>query len=111
MNITGYHMHVYCELEQIPLAQSIHDLLMNEKPGIDGAGPVRNYPVGPHALPMFEAWFQPDAINKVLPWILKNRQGLSVLIHPLTGDDYLDHAESAIWIGNPLPINLEMLRT
>jgi aromatic ring-cleaving dioxygenase len=28
------------------------------------------------------------------------------LIHPLTGDDYADHAEHAIWIGDAQKLDL-----
>jgi DOPA 4,5-dioxygenase len=39
-----------------------------------------------------------------------NREGLSVLVHPLTGDDYDDHAHFPLWLGTPLPLKLEVLR-
>ena len=110
MKLAGYHIHIYFTLEQTAVAESIRELMLRELSVIEGAGPVRNRPVGPHPLPMFEAWFQPDAIAEVLPWILKNRQGLAVLIHPITGDDYQDHAEHAVWIGQALPLNLEFLK-
>lgn len=110
MIIQGYHIHIYCTLEQAPLAQAIRERMLSELKVIEGAGPVRNRPVGPHPLPMFEAWFQPAGLAEVLPWTLANRQGLPVLIHPITGNDYQDHAENAIWIGDKLVLNLEMLK-
>lgn len=110
MEFKGYHIHIYCTLEQAERADEIRTAMLKELKVIQGAGPVRNRPVGPHPLPMFEAWFGPEGIGEVLPWILKNRRGLSVLIHPLSGNDYADHAEHAIWIGTPLPLNLEILR-
>jgi len=39
-----------------------------------------------------------------------NRAGLSVLIHPVTGDDYEDHAHFPLWLGTALPLDLESLR-
>jgi aromatic ring-cleaving dioxygenase len=39
-----------------------------------------------------------------------NRSVLVVLVHPLTGDDYQDHAEHALWLGEKLPLDLETLR-
>jgi aromatic ring-cleaving dioxygenase len=110
ISIRGYHIHVYCNPEQTPIAQEVREAMIKDLPVIEGAGPVRNRPVGPHPLPMFEAWFQPEGISEVLPWILANRRGLPVLIHPLTGNDYIDHAEHAIWIGEKLELNLEMLK-
>ncbi len=111
MNISGYHIHIYCQPEQIPLAREIRELMVKELAQvIGGAGPVRNGPVGPHPLPMFEAWFRPEGLAQMMPWILEHRKGLPILIHPITGDDYTDHAEHAIWIGGPLPLNLDILK-
>ena len=31
-------------------------------------------------------------------------------VHPVTGDDYLDHADYPLWLGKPLPLLLESLR-
>jgi aromatic ring-cleaving dioxygenase len=32
-----------------------------------------------------------------------NRDGLTVLLHPETGDDYVDHSAHAAWFGAVLP--------
>jgi aromatic ring-cleaving dioxygenase len=45
-----------------------------------------------------------------LPWLLLNRGELSVLVHPLTGNDYDDHSRFALWLGTPLPLKLEVLQ-
>jgi DOPA 4,5-dioxygenase len=39
-----------------------------------------------------------------------NREGLDVLVHPLTDSNYDDHANRALWLGTPIPMNLEVLR-
>jgi aromatic ring-cleaving dioxygenase len=36
-----------------------------------------------------------------------NRDGLAVLLHPETGDDYRDHTAHAAWLGAMLPLRLE----
>ena len=82
--------------------------MVSELSEIDGAGPVRDRPVGPHPLPMFEAWFASAHLDTVVRWILANRHQFSVLIHPLSGDDLADHRDHAIWIGKPLPLKLDI---
>jgi len=67
-------------------------------------------PVGPHPGAMYQVAFAVDAFPLLVPWLMLNRGGLSVLVHPLTGDDYEDHARFALWLGAPLPLRLEMLR-
>lgn len=43
-------------------------------------------------------------------WFVLNRGPLSVLIHPLTINEVLDHTERAVWMGNPLPLNIDSLQ-
>ena len=38
-----------------------------------------------------------------------NRDGLDVLIHPLTEDAVEDHSSYAIWLGNPVALKLHTL--
>ena len=39
-----------------------------------------------------------------------NREGLDILIHPLTDDSVDDHSIYAMWLGAPVPLKLERLR-
>jgi aromatic ring-cleaving dioxygenase len=104
----GYHVHFYCEVEQVSLAQELRERLLVEVPEIEGAGKVRGHPIGPHPLPMFEAWFASEHLDKVVRWGMANRQGLSVMIHPLSGDDLADHRDHAFWLGATHPLNLDI---
>jgi DOPA 4,5-dioxygenase len=38
-----------------------------------------------------------------------NRDGLDVLVHPLTEDAVEDHSSFAIWLGTPVPLRLNTL--
>jgi DOPA 4,5-dioxygenase len=38
-------------------------------------------------------------------WLQLNSRGLSILVHPHTGDEAKDHLEFAIWLGRQLPLN------
>jgi aromatic ring-cleaving dioxygenase len=42
-----------------------------------------------------------------VPWLMLNRDGLTVLLHPETGDDLTDHTAHAAWFGAVLPLRLE----
>jgi aromatic ring-cleaving dioxygenase len=39
-----------------------------------------------------------------------NRDGLDILVHPLTSSSYDDHSKNALWLGNPVPLKLDTLR-
>ena len=45
----------------------------------------------------------------VVPWLMLNRQGLNVLIHPLSDDSVRDHDIDCAWLGTPVPLNLHVL--
>jgi DOPA 4,5-dioxygenase len=42
---------------------------------------------------------------------MMNREGLAVLVHPLTESNLDDHSKYAIWLGAPVPLRLERLST
>jgi DOPA 4,5-dioxygenase len=75
-----------------------------------GVGSLRKKPVGPHPTPMFEAWFSYEVLSRVVDWMKKNNSGLSVMIHPLSGNDLDDHKLHLEWIGTPLILNLEVFK-
>jgi DOPA 4,5-dioxygenase len=108
-NVTAYHVHIYCQVEEIPQCQQLRILMLKELGDqIAGAGPVRHRPIGPHPLPMFEAWFDAEHLAAVKDWCLKNHGNFSVLFHPLTGNAYEDHALYAEWMGPILPLDLSI---
>jgi DOPA 4,5-dioxygenase len=59
---------------------------------------------------MFQVAFFPGEFAKVVPWLMLNREGLDILIHPETGDAVIDHTLNAAWLGERLELNTEVLR-
>ena len=53
--------------------------------------------------------FKPDQFEHVVPYLMLNRHGLDVLVHPLTTDAVEDHSSYAIWLGNPVELKLHTL--
>jgi aromatic ring-cleaving dioxygenase len=45
----------------------------------------------------------------VVPWLMLNRRGLNVLIHPLTNDSVRDHDTDCVWLGTPVQLKLHVL--
>ena len=66
--------------------------------------------VGPHLRPMYQVAFPSTIFASFLPWLMLNRDGLAVLVHPETGDAYRDHSQHAAWLGEKLPLNLDVLK-
>jgi aromatic ring-cleaving dioxygenase len=65
--------------------------------------------VGPHLQSMYQIAFPCELIGSFLPWLMLNRDGLTVLVHPETGNDYVDHTAHAAWLGDILPLRLDVL--
>ena len=56
-------------------------------------------PVGPHPTSMYQVAFAAAEFPRFVPWLMLNRGGLDVLVHPQTGDAYDDHTDHALWLG------------
>jgi len=69
--------------------------------------------VGPHSQSMYQIAFPNALFASLLPWLMLNRDGLTILLHPETGDayaDHTDHTDHAVWLGSILPLRLDALK-
>ena len=106
--IKGFHAHVYYDESSRSAAEGIREALSDQ---FDvELGRWREEPVGPHPQAMYQVAFNPDQFDKVVPWLMLNHSGLSVLIHPRAGEDVADHTGRALWLGEMLELNIEFLR-
>src|SRR5262245_16706598 len=108
--ITAYHAHIYYDVagtkdRAVWLRDQVAALFPEVK-----IGRWHDELVGPHPQSNFQIAFPAGMLAKFMPWLMLNRDGLTILLHPETGDDYTDHATHAVWFGEKLPLNLEMLR-
>ncbi|HEU5274103.1 MAG TPA: DOPA 4,5-dioxygenase family protein [Xanthobacteraceae bacterium] len=108
--IRDWHAHVYYDAagsrEQ---AAELRERIAAEFPDAR-LGRWHDSPVGPHPQSMYQVAFPRALLATFLPWLMLNRAGLTVLVHPETGDDVADHSEHAAWLGAVLPLRLEVLR-
>ena len=106
--IEGYHAHVYYDVATRATAERLRHMI-GERFQVR-LGRWHDAPVGPHPLSMYQMAFETAEFPRLVPWLMLNRDGLSILVHPLTGNDYDDHAHFPLWLGTPLPLKLEVLR-
>ncbi|MBD2496216.1 DOPA 4,5-dioxygenase family protein [Nostoc sp. FACHB-280] len=107
-SIIGFHAHIYYDPETRDVAAQIREELGVKFEVI--LGRWRDQPVGPHPKSMYQVAFAPDQFSQVVPWLMLNRGGLDVLVHPETGDDVTDHTAHALWLGNKLELNIQVLQ-
>ena len=107
--VRAYHAHVYYLPETRADAAAVRERLsaLFEVQ----LGRWHDLPVGPHSRGMYQVLFAAAEFARVVPWLMLNRRGLDVLVHPDTGDDLADHTSHALWLGNRLPLRLEALGT
>jgi DOPA 4,5-dioxygenase len=106
--VKGYHAHVYYDSKTRVIAAKIRQgVAAGFKAQL---GNWHDEPVGPHLNPMYQVAFAAEEFGKIVPWLMLNREGLSVLVHPSTGDSYGDHLERSLWLGEKLKLNESVLR-
>jgi aromatic ring-cleaving dioxygenase len=106
--IRGYHAHIYYTARSKPEAARLREMLDRDFAVL--LGRWHDAPIGPHTAAMYQVAFDEAQFASIVPWLMLNRDVLSVLVHPLTGDDYADHAQHALWLGEPLALRLDVLR-
>ena len=106
-HIKGFHAHVYFDA---PTQEQGRVLCLKAASRFKLAmGRVHPGPVGPHPDGSCQLAFAPSVFAELVPWLAMHRRGLVVFIHPLTGNDLLDHRDFAIWMGTVRPLNLSVL--
>ena len=108
--VHGYHAHIYYNNDSFNNTRSIAEKLRDT---LESNFPVKTGKssgiTGPHPAPQIQITFKKEAFQSVVSWLMLNRQGLDILIHPLTDDEYEDHTANALWLGRPVRLHLGTL--
>lgn len=108
VRITDYHAHIYYDAASRDRAAQLRAMI--EERFTVRMGHWHDVPVGPHPTAMYQIAFTPDQFPNLAPFLMMNRMGLTILLHPESGRPRDDHTLHAVWMGQVLPLNSGMLR-
>jgi DOPA 4,5-dioxygenase len=106
--VKGFHAHVYYDPQTRSIAERLRAAIAERFSA--RLGSWHDEPVGPHPAAMYQVAFGREELASLVPWLMLNRDGLNILVHPLTDDSIADHTRFAAWLGAPLPLRIEVLR-
>lgn len=107
---TSFHVHVYFDGEQRAAAMELRDALTRRYPRAH-LGQIHEAPIAFHPRPMYQVALERMALGPLVTWLDRHRAGLSVLVHPVLGDTLVEHMDQALWLGPPLTLDPEGLRS
>lgn len=101
-----YHAHIYFDETSLEKAS----LLCQEAGQRFGVsvGRVHQKCVGSHPCWSCQLSFDNTQFSLLIPWLEENRDGLTVFVHGLTGNDLADHTENTSWLGEAVPLKLSI---
>ena len=103
-----YHAHIYYDDSSRAVAARLREEIERRFDVVMGRW--RDEPVGPHPQPMYQVKFDPPEFARIVPWLMINRAGLNVLVHPDTGDAIADHTINPLWLGQKLDLRIDVMR-
>jgi aromatic ring-cleaving dioxygenase len=124
----GYDVHVVFQTTQLDQARELfEDFLayVDAEQIPHQRAIIFERPVGPWPTPMWQILLRGETatrdlerdLGKCLAWLMINRRGFSVMVHPNTltvgefGGGYMDHKEYATWIGPSMELKLDIFRS
>lgn len=106
--ISSFHAHIYYDPATTrQKAERLRELVAERF--LVRNGSWHDVPVGPHPNAMFQISFAKEVFPKIVPWLMLNRLGLTILVHPNTDRPKDDHLNHALWMGSVLKLDASRL--
>lgn len=99
--ILGYHVHIY--YHQRPSMEDFKCSFPNKKISFNDSA------VGPHPSGQCLVEITLAEYGSIIEWLIRHYNRFSILIHPETDNSHDDHTSSALWLGDPIRLDLSKL--
>ncbi|CAG7663568.1 unnamed protein product [Allacma fusca] len=116
LSIKGYHFHTYFDHrnttnieEAINFRTSIQERITSGELKECRINFVNFLPRGPHLMGEYETCCNSTSLPAAMSFFIENRGNLSVLFHPLTRWELLDHTKRAMFLGPPVKMDVSIL--
>ena len=106
MNVSEFHAHVYFDEATVEQARGLCEQA-RDRFGIE-MGRMHEKPVGPHPCWSCQLRVPPEQFGDIILWLSLNRDGLTIFVHPETGDVLRDHTQHALWMGEMLELDVSV---
>lgn len=103
------HAHVYFTPETREIADRFRSKIIAAFSDRTQISRLIDRPIGPHPVPMFEIDFHSEIACELAPFMEDGREGLSILLHPVSDEEVKDHTERAVWLGKRLTLDVHFL--
>ncbi len=105
----AYHAHIYYDATSRDRAWALRERISAAFPEAE-IGRFHEKNVGPHPRWSCQVAFTLEMFATLVPWLMLNRDDLTIFLHPLTGNALDEHEQVPIWMGEILPLDLDMFR-
>lgn len=103
------HAHIYYSPETREIADRFRQKIIAGFSDRTEISRLVDRPVGPHPIAMFEVDFRSEVARDLAPFLEREREGLSILIHPVSDEEVKDHTERAVWLGKRVELDIGFL--
>lgn len=107
-SVVSYHAHIYYD---VATTRRTAEWLRERMAQLFAVqlGRWHDALVGPHTQSMYQVAFDVPVFARFVPWLMLNRNGLDILVHPNTLQPRADHLVHALWLGRKLDLKPDTL--